>query len=150
MNQQLTQTGTQTNPKYFFETTESFYCHVRDNILANHPYAIFVTKFSTNELRKNGCREFVNQSQTAGYAINRDGMLIGVFGKPGSGLGDAIMESSIANGADKLECFVGHLSKLYMRHGFHAVHVYDFDASLAPEGWDIAKYGTPSYCYMER
>lgn len=56
----------------------------------------------------------------AGYAVRSDGELVYVF-STARGMGDKIMADAIANGAVYLDCFDGHLTTLYGRHGFNVV-----------------------------
>lgn len=55
-----------------------------------------------------------------GYAIRADGELVYVFSTT-RGKGSAIVTDAIERGAVYLDCFVGHLTTLYARHGFRNV-----------------------------
>lgn len=74
----------------------------------------------------------------AGYAIRSDGELVYVF-STARGMGDKIVADSIRMGAVYLDCFDGHLTTLYGRHGFRVVKQV--------ENWTP---GEPDVVYMAR
>lgn len=53
----------------------------------------------------------------SGFAVTADGELAGVASLV-RGRGDGIVEAAIKAGATHLNCFEGHLTDLYARHGF--------------------------------
>lgn len=65
-------------------------------------------------------RCFLAADGCAGFAILPDGELVSVWSTV-KGRGDAIVATAVAQGATHLDCFVGHLTRLYARHGFHVI-----------------------------
>jgi hypothetical protein len=61
-----------------------------------------------------------NGFEHAGFAIRSDGELVFVFSTV-KGKGDEIVTAAIEHGATYLDCFDGHLTALYGRHGFYPV-----------------------------
>lgn len=76
-----------------------------------------------------------------GYAIRADGELVYVFSTV-KGKGDDIVASAILNGAVYLDCFDGHLTSLYGRHGFEVV---DRVANWTPGQPDVVFMSLPGY-----
>lgn len=62
-----------------------------------------------------GTRYYVNGY--AGYGVRSDGELVFVHSWT-RGQGDAIVTDAISRGARRLDCYDGHLTTLYGRHGF--------------------------------
>lgn len=75
-------------------------------------------------------------SDQAGFAVRSTGELVYVYSTR-RGLGDLIIALAIEEGATHLDCFDGHLTRLYSRHGFARV------TSLP--NWDE---GEPDVVYM--
>lgn len=95
-----------------------------------------------------GTRGFLAEDLLAGYAIRPDGELVAVWALV-RGRGNGIVADAIANGATKLVCYDGHLTKLYARHGFEVVTRTPWNDEYAPEGWDYDTLGRPDYLEME-
>lgn len=80
-----------------------------------------------------GARFYLSEDQTAAFAVSSTGELKYVWStRPGQG--DAIVAAGVEAGAIHLNCFEGHLSRLYGRHGFEIVErIPNWD----PEGPDV-------------
>lgn len=72
-------------------------------------------------------------SPLSGYAITADGELKFVW-SVGRGQGDSIVADAVRRGAKHLNCFDGHLSALYARHGFAVTERLE---NWDPEGPDV-------------
>lgn len=83
-------------------------------------------------------RYWMTADRRAGYGIAGNGELKYVFSTT-PGMGNAIVTDAVANGADNLNCFEGHLTDLYARHGFVETHRLD--------NWDPAG---PAVVFMRR
>lgn len=86
-----------------------------------------------------GTRYFLTMFGDGGYAIRPDGELVFVFSTV-AGRGDTIVAQAVGQGADRLDCFEGHLTKLYARHGFVE---YDRDDNWTPGGPDVVYMRVP-------
>jgi len=80
----------------------------------------------------------------AGFAIRSDGELVYVFSTV-RGRGDAIVSAAIALGATYLDCFDGHLTGLYGRHGFETVATVE---NWTPGGPDVVYMALAGYGSM--
>lgn len=78
-----------------------------------------------------------------GYAIRADGELVYVFSTT-RGKGDAIVADAIARGAVYGDCFDGHLTRLYSRHGFEVVSRV---ANWTPGEPDVVYFALPGYAH---
>ena len=85
-----------------------------------------------------GARYWMTADRRAGYGISSDGELKYVFATT-RGMGDHIVTHAVKNGADNLNCFEGHLTELYARHGFEETSRLD---NWDPEG--------PAVVFMRR
>lgn len=83
-------------------------------------------------------RYYLAEDGSAGFAVAHDGELRHVWSTK-RGQGDAIVAAAVDAGADNLDCFEGHLSSLYARHGFRIVK--------REANWDA---GGPDVVYMAR
>lgn len=84
-------------------------------------------------------RFFLSEDLSSGYAIVAGDMLKFVFSAQ-RGRGDEIVAHAVKNGARRLDCFEGHLSTLYARHGFVIVSRM---ANWDPEGPDVVDMERP-------
>ena len=80
-----------------------------------------------------GARFYLSEDQTAGFGVSSDGELKYVWSTR-RGQGDAIVAAGLSAGATHLNCFEGHLSDLYARHGFAIVKRLE---NWDPEGPDV-------------
>ena len=105
-------------------TFETFYRTVRGEYGDTVDYAgraHLIREATSPFSHVDGTRYYVATDGTmTGYAIRPDGELVFVFAY-GRGRGDAIVSSAVENGATHLDCFDGHLTELYARHGFQRV-----------------------------
>lgn len=62
-------------------------------------------------------RFYISDDANSGFAVSSDGELKHVFSLL-PGRGDEIVSTAVAAGAEHLNCFDGHLTRLYARHGF--------------------------------
>lgn len=63
---------------------------------------------------------YLTADASSGFAIVNGDMLKFVFSTV-RGRGDSIVAAAVKRGARRLDCFEGHLSELYARHGFEIV-----------------------------
>lgn len=109
----------------------------------------FLTQYEPDEM--NGFTIRTIPGKDAGYAIKPDGDLVNVFnatGEKSTGIGDALIQDAIRNGAKKLDCYDGFLVKLYRKHGFIEVGRDKWNEEYRPEGW-LDSDRTPDVVYME-
>jgi hypothetical protein len=100
-----------------------------------------------------GMRLFLAGDGKAGFALKPDGDIVSVFSSKGTGAGRAVMETAIAAGGKKLDCFDTILPDFYSAHGFKGAGRLLWDDGQAPEGWDkaaLAQYnnGEPDVVFM--
>ena len=92
----------------------------------------------------------MDREGNSGFAITKDGDIIGVFrhklnGRPGA---TAVMiPLAIENGGNKLDCYGTGLVRIYERYGFYPVARVEFNEELANPGWDETK-GRPEVIFM--
>ena len=99
----------------------------------------------------NDMSTFLLDEGRAGYAIEDDGNLVGVFKSPDSTMSSAlsiIVDDAIKNGATKLNAFEGFLTEQYKKHGFVEVARDSWDEKYRPDNW-TKQMGTPDVVYME-
>ena len=100
-----------------------------------------------------GMRLFLSEDGQSGFALKPDGDIVSVFSAKGTGNGRAIMETAIAAGGKKLDCFDTILPDFYTAHGFRPVARIPWDEGEAPPGWNkttFAKFnsGEPDVVFM--
>ena len=101
-------------------------------------------------------RLFVTKDGQSGFALKPDGDIISVFSAKGTGNGRALMETSIAAGGKKLDCFHTVLPQFYAAHGFRATSRLLWNDEIAMgdmPNWDkkaMAKFnnGEPDVVFM--
>lgn len=79
-----------------------------------------------------GAECFVAYSGRSGYIL--DGGHLTCVWSTVRGRGDTLVSEAVARGAYRLDCFAGHLSKLYARHGFYEIAR---DSNWEPGGPDV-------------
>lgn len=103
-----------------------------------------------------GLRLFLTEGGKAGFALKPDGDIVSVFSAKGTGAGRAVMETAIAAGGRKLDCFHTILPEFYSAHGFRGTSRLLWNDEIAKENmpnWDksaMARYnnGEPDVVFM--
>ena len=100
-------------------------------------------------------RLFVTKDGESGFALKPDGDIVSVFSIPGNGEFRGLMETAVAAGGRKLDCFDTVLPPAYAPHGFKAAARLSWSDEQAPPDWDKAKYakfnnGEPDVVFMAR
>lgn len=103
-----------------------------------------------------GMRLFVTKDGQSGFALKPDGDIVSVFSAKGAGNGRAVMETAIAAGGKKLDCFATILPDFYAAHGFRATSRLLWNDEIAMSdmpSWDkaaMAKFnnGEPDVVFM--
>ena len=103
-----------------------------------------------------GMRLFVTKDGQSGFALKPDGDIVSVFSAKGTGNGRAVMETAIAAGGKKLDCFATILPDFYAAHGFRATSrlLWNDEIAMADmPAWDkaaMAKFnnGEPDVVFM--
>lgn len=82
--------------------------------------------------------------------VTEDGDMMGLFKYDSSqtGTAAAVQEARIKLGGIKLDNYDGYLTGIYKKNGFRVASRIPFSESLAPEGWDKSKHGTPDVVFM--
>jgi hypothetical protein len=91
-----------------------------------------------------GMRLFLAEGGKAGFALKPDGDIVSVFSAPKTGAGRAIMETAIAAGGRKLDCFHTILPEFYSAHGFRGTSRLLWNDEVAKENmpnWDKQALG---------
>lgn len=114
----------------------------RDLMPAEH--AACVTPYTARELRDRGAMCLLTGDEQAGFAVARDGELLGLFNVGPEGRGPLLLRAALEHGATWLGCFDGYLPSLYEGAGFVVVGRTPFDPALAPANIN----GTPDYVTM--
>lgn len=89
-------------------------------------------------------RCFLSEDSRSGFVVKDSGELVNVFSLV-KGRGDALVRAAIAEGATSLDCYDGHLPRLYGRNGFVETGRVAWDDAYAPEGWT---FGRPDVVFM--
>ena len=113
-------------------------------------YQPFLTLYSPRELAERNARTYLTDDHTAGYFVDPDGQVGGVFATPDAqpGVGKAMMVHAIQNGGTYLFHFDGFLTDYYARFGFRPFASLPWDQSQAPTNWNYERYGTPRVVWM--
>lgn len=107
-----------------------------------------VSPHSVEDVAKHGLRPFLTGDQLAGFAVEPNGNITGVFKNPASKLRrvmDDMMLTAIQEGGDRLDCYagdlfnteasasqrVGTLVNKYAKYGFEPVAVVKYNAKYA-------------------
>ena len=119
---------------------------------ANAPqeYQPFLTLYSPRELAERGARTYLTDDQSAGYFIDPDGQIGGVFTTPDAqpGVGKALMVHAIQNGGSYVFHFDGFLTRYYSQFGFRPIGSLPWNPDYAPTNWNYERYGTPRVVWM--
>lgn len=108
--------------------------------------------------RENGAQCYKLPGADAGYALFRDPgndmkvTLISVHNNEATihGLGRAIVDDAVQNGAQVLDCYAPYLPGFYRRCGFRETSRLPWADEYAPKDWDYVKFGRPDVVFMER
>jgi hypothetical protein len=118
---------------------------------ARGEHGLFPTVYSPAEYDRMQC--FTSHDGKVGGALKNHGdgrieavSLFNNGGPKGSGL--AMLDHLISRGANYLECFKGHLDRLYETKGFKVSETMKFDDQYAPKGWNYAAHGRPDLVGM--
>lgn len=116
---------------------------------SHHPARLCASALRADELQ--GARCFLTPDGLSGFAIQPDGMLVGLFSFV-RGRGARLVRQAVLRGARCLECYAkSELVGLYESNGFRIVECHAFDADLAPLGWEQGPLRfCPDYVRMER
>lgn len=103
-----------------------------------------------------GMRLFMTEDGKGGFALKPDGDIVSVFSAKGQGNGRAIMETAVAAGGRKLDCFHTILPEFYSAHGFRGTSRLLWNDEVAQAdmpGWDkkaMTRYnnGEPDVVFM--
>jgi len=109
--------------------------------------AKMVSTYEVGEYSKMKTKIRLTEDGKSGYGVNPDGELISVFSSV-KGRGRGLVMDAIKNGANHLDCFDGHLPKLYGSVGFKETGRMKWDDQYAPDGWDYKKFGRPDVILM--
>lgn len=114
----------------------------------SHPMAAFMSPLSEDDLK--GRRVFMSKDRKTGYTIDENGDFGNLFNLPGgeAGRGSRAIIEGVQRGAKTLDCYDGHLTKLYVQHGFVPVARIKFNREYAPEGWDYDRFDNPDVVFM--
>ena len=101
-------------------------------------------------------RLFLSDDGKAGFALKPDGDIISVFSAKGTGAGRAVMETAIAAGGKKLDCFDTILPDFYSVHGFRGTSrlLWNDEIAMADmPSWDKKAFaefnnGEPDVVFM--
>ncbi len=91
----------------------------------------------------------ISADGTSGYILTAEGDLQGLFNVGAKGAGRLALKDAIAQGANSLDAFDGYLPGFYKSEGFEEVGRAPFNPKLAPDGWNVAKDGTPDIIFMK-
>jgi hypothetical protein len=110
----------------------------------------FVTLFSPRELAERGARPYLTADHQAGYFLDPDGQIAGVFATPQAepGVGKALMVHAIQNGGTYVFHFDGFLTDYYARFGFRPFASLPWNPDYAPANWNYERFGTPRVTWM--
>lgn len=96
-------------------------------------------------------RRFTIDGGRAGFAIEPNGNITGVFKHPDSSIQGAmgtLIPMAIKLGGTQLDAFEGFLTESYKKHGFVEVRRVAWNEEFRPAGWKDEQ-GTPDVVYME-
>ncbi len=116
----------------------------------DNPNAAFVNQYSVDQIVSQGMTPVMaNNGQTGALVLDHgDGRVeaTGLYNVDGKGQGLELLQQTMdENGVNYVEAMGDPLSNLYQQLGFEVKSADDFDAALAPKGWNIAKDNEPTY-----
>lgn len=134
-------------------TNPAAFLRARDLVKADKQPFLF--PYSEQELA--GIQTFLDETGKVGYALKGD-ELVNVFSAssaldktvfmPGAAT-EAVLDA-MANGAKKLDCFDGWLSKrFYPKLGWKETGRIKWADEYAPDNWNYKKYDRPDVIFME-
>jgi hypothetical protein len=118
---------------------------------ATGEHGLFLTVYTPAEYA--GMKCFTSHDGKVGGALkdHGDGRVeaVSLFNNGGPrGAGMAMLDHLISKGANYLECFKGHLDRVYETKGFRTTSTIKFDDQYAPKGWNYAKHARPDLVGM--
>ncbi|KXX58786.1 hypothetical protein AZG88_44165 [Rhodococcus sp. LB1] len=119
----------------------------------NNPYAASVFVYDIGEYRR--MRLLITDDGKAGIALKGD-EVVSVYAHRDCRhprAGRALLETAVAQGGRRLDCFDTVLPDLYSRAGFVAVARLCWNDDYAPDGWDYTTFrqfnaGRPDVVFM--
>jgi hypothetical protein len=143
------------DPRIVNATAEEFYDAIEGAMGSANPHSAFVTHYSLTDLRAMSAR-YLTPDGLAGIAAHDygDGRIEGtaLFNASSQrGVGRLLLQHAMNHaGVNYLECLGDVLRRLYEKSGFVVQETYPFDPTMAPPGWDEAKFGRPNYYTLAR
>ena len=107
----------------------------------------FIAVYTPEEYKGYGARVFMSNDKQSGFAVKADGDLITVFSLA-KGRGKQLVLEAVKAGATKLDCYDGHLAKLYGAAGFEVKERLTWDDQYKPKNWDTTRFDNPDVLYM--
>lgn len=131
------------------------YAQAIQNIKDAHPEGAAVYVYPVDEYAD--MKLFVNEDQSAGFAVKSDGDIVSVFAAPNReapGRVYSMLSLAVEQGGTKLDAFDTILPQVYAMAGFVEVGRDPWVENFKPEDWDkntFAAYnqGEPDIVYME-
>lgn len=101
-------------------------------------------------------RVFMDSDGDFGFAIQKNGDIVGVFKSPSSkkkGIAQDVMKLAVAQGGNRLDAFDTQLPGIYSKAGFKAVARMKWNEQYKPKGWSSETYkewnnGKPDVVFM--
>lgn len=120
---------------------------VQTKMMMVEPLCFNLHIFLPSEYETMRCFAYRYGPRAAGFAIREDGELVNVFSLT-HGRGDEIVQQAIREGAKRLDCYDGHLVRLYKRNGFVETGRVPWDWQYADPRWR-KEWGEPDVVFME-
>lgn len=110
----------------------------------------FLTWRSTQQMREEQMRVFLNGTQNVGFGLHpSSGDIRNLFNaSKARGAGAYALAHAIAEGGRILDCFDTRLVILYHDMGFVETAREPWNDALRPAGWDEARFGRPDVVFM--
>lgn len=131
------------------------YAQAIQNIKDTHPEGAAVYVYPLDEYE--GMKLFVNEDQSAGFAVKSDGDIVSVFASPNRdapGRVYSMLSLAVEQGGTKLDAFDTILPQVYAMAGFVEVGRDPWVEKFKPADWDKQTFndynnGEPDIVYME-
>jgi hypothetical protein len=143
--------GARTPSPAGFRATDGKDMHDAISKAAEGEHGLFLTVYSPAEYSQMKCYTSADGKVGGALKDHGDGRIeaVSLFNNGGPrGSGMAMLDHLISRGANYLECFKGHLDRLYATKGFETTSTMKFDDRYAPKGWDFGRHGRPDLVSM--
>ena len=128
-------------------TPEEFSTAVEEYIEEYPEYGSFLTAHTPDELSDHEL--ILSADKRVGAAVSPDGDIQNVFNNDGpAGGGRLALVMAMFSGGVTLDCYDGHLPRMYADYGFRETGRMEWNDDFAPEDWNYERFNSPDVVFM--